>query len=201
MFQLAKTLSQGQTLTKCPACTRPSVMEKNIGQCQNPVCGYIYCSICLSCSTTGPEDFHDRCQKSQLLIDKPTTRRSSRIGLSDLSNSGVDLEHSCFFPEISHNSRNNDTSGYVSEMDSPVNRVKRNLTRRFSDKGGIVLAENNRRASVTTPVFRKRRSSLVPVISNEIKKEDAVEPPPSPPKVENIACSKQSKKNLKRLLR
>lgn len=193
---MARTLAHGQTLTKCPACTRPSVMEKNIGQCQNPFCNYIYCSLCLSFSTTGPEDFNDKCQRSQLLVEKP--RRSSRFGLSDLSNSGFDLEASGILPGLSHSSRND--TGYASEMESPVNRVKRNLIRSSSDKTNV-LAENNKCLSVKQH-YKKRRSSLVPVISNnDVKENTDVVEPPSPPKVKNIAGSKQSKKNLKRLLR
>lgn len=183
--KIAKTLTQTQSLTKCPACGRPSIMEKNIAQCQNLHCGYIFCSICLSFSTTGPEEFHDKCQKSKLLIDKP--RRSSRFSLSDLSNSGFDMEHSTLFTE---------SSGYVSEIESPLHRVKRNLIGRFSTERTGILSENNRNVSVKVH-HKKRRASLVPVVSNEVKENLDVVEPPSPPKV---ACSKQSKKNLKRLL-
>lgn len=199
-FQVAKTLAEGQTLHKCPACSRPSVMEKNIGQCQNPNCGYIYCALCLSFSTTGPEDFHDKCQKSQLVVDRP--RRSSRFGLSDLSNS--DLERSTIFPETSHASSRADTSGYVSEMDSPLNRVKRNLNRRFSaDKISVLTENNNKSVVVSRPrgSGKRRRPLLVPVVSNEAQGGADVLESPSPQKVkEAVAGSKQSKKNLRRLL-
>lgn len=186
---MAKTLVPGQSLVKCPACTRPSIMEKNIGQCQNLLCGYIFCSLCLSFSKTGPEDFYDKCQRSQLLVEK--RRRSSRFSLSDLSNSDFD---SGFLTELSHSSRND-----TSEMESPVHKVKRNLVGRFSDKT-TVLAESNRCVN-TTQHYKRRRSSLVPVISNDVKETVDVVEPPSPPKVKLVACSKESKKNLKRLLR
>lgn len=193
---MAKTLVQGQTLTKCPSCTRPSVMEKNIGQCQNPNCGYIFCSICLSFSVSGPEDFQDRCKNSQLVVNK--TRRSSRFGLSDLSNSGLDSEHSTFFTESSHTSKT-ETSGYVSDIESPINRVKRNLNGRFSVDKTNVFSENNRN---TPKIYhhKRRRPSLVPVVSCETKEILEISEPPSPPKVEAVAGSKQSKKNLRRLL-
>lgn len=191
-MKLAKTLNPNQTLRKCPVCNRPSVVEKNIAQCQNLNCGYIFCLACSSFSATGPEDFHDRCQKSLLLVDRP--RRSSKIALSDLSNSAVDLPDLCL---VSQNV-SRDTSGYVSEFDSPVRRVKRNLNGSFSGKAGV-LAESNRNV---VEVHKRRRRSLAvfPVVSKEIKENVEAEPP-SPPKVESVACSKQSKKNLKRLLR
>lgn len=191
--KIAKTLTHTQSLTKCPACYRPSIMEKNIGQCQNPHCGYIYCSICLSFSTNGPEEFHDKCENSKLLVNK-THRPSSRFSLSDLSNSGFDLEHSTFFTETSQ------SSGYVSEMESPLRKVKRNLIGRFSTERTGILSENNRNVSVKVH-HKKRRASLVPVISNEVKENTEIAEPASPPKVKVVVCSKQSKKNLKRLLR
>lgn len=173
------------------------MVEKNIGQCQNPNCNYICCFLCLSFSTTGPQDFHDRCQRSQLLVEKP--RRSSRFGLADLSNSGFDLETSSIFPELSYSPKND--TGYASELESPLHRVKRNLNRRFSDKTNVLM-ETNMCDSVKQP-HRRRRSSLVPVISTSEVMETNTEivEPPSPPKVQNVAGSKQSKKNLKRLLR
>lgn len=50
-------LNPNQSLTKCPKCIRPSVVEKSIAQCNS--CGYIYCQKCESFSYD-PEKFVDK---------------------------------------------------------------------------------------------------------------------------------------------
>lgn len=180
----------------------PAVIQRNISQCQNPYCGYIHCTKCLSFSMTGPEHFIDRCQTSRLLVDnQKSSLFGSRFGLYDISNGGN--EPPSFLLSDSPRSTpptqsKYDSSGYLSGNDiSPV--IKQNVNVHSGVKG--VLASRNINKVEKSLVRRKhRRSSLVSVVSasSTPKIIENVEPS-SPPRREHVACSKQSKKNLKRL--
>lgn len=183
-------------MRKCLNCSYPSIVQEDISQCQNPTCGTIHCLKCDSFAFK-PQDFYDRCQKSRLVLDKPENR--PRYSLSDLSNSIVDISSDVpSFLSTESASPRYETSGFISESDSPILRVRRNLRNSFGEKSQV-LSDHNKNVNYTYKT--KRRSSLVPVVSNSVEETNEIVEPSSPPKVKNVAFSKQSKKNLKRLLR
>ncbi|KAK9874328.1 hypothetical protein WA026_002678 [Henosepilachna vigintioctopunctata] len=209
-FKIAKLLNEKQSLSKCPRCDNPCIVDSSIGQCQNQVsCGYIYCLKCFSFSDTGPENFYDGCQSSALLRNTPQTR------LSDMSNSGRSTGHitlgesSSHLYSIFHSPKSSlnfeDSSGFISENDfspKPLH-VKKNLSQKLRSVRPSTKVFHLYNDVVSTSAPPKRRPSLaaVPVIPLEGNRIQEIEPP-SPPKVRNIvACSKQSKRNLKRLTR
>lgn len=208
-FGIASSLTNNQTLTKCPICLEPSIVENNLGQCQSIKCGYKYCLLCNSFAYKA-EEFHDKCNNSQLL-------NRTRNSLMDMSNSDYfsfsepfSESTSSFFNNSPISNSRYDSSGYHSGHDvanSSTNNnnsmsVKRNLTKCFGsplDKPKI-LSTNNR--MVRNKSKTERRSSLVPVIKgNATKKPDIVPEPSSPPRNTVLAGSKESKRNLKRLTR
>ncbi|XP_025834240.1 uncharacterized protein LOC112905649 [Agrilus planipennis] len=202
--KLVSTLKSSQSLLKCPRCFHLAVVEKNIGQCQNVLCQYIWCRNCSSFSATGPEDFYDKCQKSELVLEAPAVRQR----LLDISNAtattnvNTDTMPSFFMdssPGPLHlNTSKYDSSGYMSENDLGSPAVRRNTSTALTGKDkSNILKDCNRNSS--SSLRRSRRSSLLSVVeSNTPKIVETVEPS-SPPKVKNVACSRQSKKNLKRL--
>lgn len=208
--KIGKLLSDDQSLTKCPKCQKPSIVENSIGQCQNvSFCGYIYCQKCLSFSETGPEDFYDSCQSSALL------KSSSRSRLSDMSNNDRSMnryneESSSHLYSIFHSPRNSrifeDSSGFISESEySPkvsTSSVKRNLSQKLKNIRPKTQVFHMFNDVVPPSAPPKKRSALIttPVIPLENKSLQDSEPP-SPPKIRILACSKQSKRNLKRLTR
>ncbi|KAF2880554.1 hypothetical protein ILUMI_25625 [Ignelater luminosus] len=200
--RIAAQLLPNQSLQKCIRCMEPAVIQRNISQCQNPYCEYIHCTKCLSFSITGPQHFIDRCQTSRLLVDnQKSSLYGSRFGLYDISNGGNDPP-SFLLSDSPKNTPSTqskyDSSGYLSGNDiSPV--IKQNINVHSGVKS--VLASRNTNKIEKTSVRRKhRRSSLVSVVSasSTPKIIENVEPS-SPPRREHVACSKQSKKNLKRL--
>ncbi|KAL3271107.1 hypothetical protein HHI36_021603 [Cryptolaemus montrouzieri] len=204
--KIGKLLRDNQSLAKCPRCSKPALVENSIGQCQNQIsCGYIYCLKCFSSSSTGPEDFYDRCQSSALL------KNSKRNRLSDMSNNGryKSDESSSYICSIFHSPKSNrnseDSSGFISENEySPKPfHAKRNLSRKLTSVRSNAKVFHLFNDVVPTSVPRKIRTSLsaVPVIPLDNQRKQDIEPP-SPPKVRNVvACSQQSKRNLKRLTR
>ncbi|XP_044762901.1 uncharacterized protein LOC123319901 [Coccinella septempunctata] len=206
--KIGKLLNYHQSLTKCPRCEKPSIVENSIGQCQNVVsCGYIYCQKCFSFSETGPEDFYDSCQSSALV------KNSSRSGLSDMSNSDrstnrFNEESSSHLYSIFQSPRNSrifeESSGFISENEySPKPcSVKRNLSQKLKNirPKTQVFHLFNDVVPPTAPLKKRVSLFTTPVISLEKEKIQDFDPP-SPPKIRILACSKQSKRNLKRLTR
>ncbi|KAF5283197.1 hypothetical protein FQA39_LY17389 [Lamprigera yunnana] len=194
--KIASRLLPNQSLHKCLRCMELAVIQKSISQCQNPNCQYIYCTNCLSFSLTGPENFIDKCHMSELIVSH-NSHSFKRSSLYDISNgTTMYMAPSFLTNETQTNFQSKcDSSGYISECDITPN-IKRNL--------GIVENQPLQPMStnkVNNIVRRKiRRSSLVSVVSARATPKiiELIEPS-SPPKVKNIAGSKQSKKNLKRL--
>lgn len=178
--QAARTLSRKQSLSKCRKCDQILVVENNVGQCQNFLsCGIIYCLLCSSFSEKGPEFFKDSCGNSQL-----------RPKLANVSNT---MEESFYNNILAFSD-----SGFHSENEvSPV-KVRRNLfqTRNESPK---VLSNHNRSQTIVQ-TRRKSAISVVEVVPIRSEKKEVVDTG-SPPRLTYAACSKQSKRNLKRLTR
>lgn len=189
-LNMGQTLNEQQQLQKCRKCGKACIVEHNIGQCEK--CGFTYCLICDSVANS-PENFHDKCQNSKLLT-------KSRNQLSDLSNSNLnDVIENSSFSLLNSSSR---SSGFYSDCDTPK-IVKKNLSSSLRACGGKPKVLSNSNRIVCKKTVTQRRSSIVPVVvtENEKQKNEIMEPS-SPPKVKNYAiCSKQSKRNLKRLTR
>ncbi|KAB0791197.1 hypothetical protein PPYR_02997 [Photinus pyralis] len=182
--KIVSRLSPSQSLHKCLRCMEPAVIQKNVSQCQNPNCLYIYCRNCLSFSMTGPEYFNDKCRMSELVV----TTGLNRSSLCDISNGASPS----FFPNDTVPQSKYDSSGYASELDTtPV--IKRALAGQPLQPVTI-----NRLDSVIRR--RTRRPSLVSVVAARTTPQilEVIEPS-SPPKVKDVACSTKSKKYLKRL--
>lgn len=201
--EIARSLTKNQTMTKCRRCNKPSVVENHVGQCQDVNrCGYIFCLKCNSFANN-PKDFKDECENAQLLNNsKP------RNLLSDLSNCTVTSDYhsdnttASFFSSSLSSSRY-DSSGIFSECENatPKQVVKRNLTKSFITGEVKVLSSNNLIQSKEQKRI-KPKASCVPVLASSNKKSEQIIEPSSPPKVKQYtACSKQSKRNLKRLTR
>lgn len=191
-FQLAKTLKEGQYLNKCPLCNYAAIVDQNISQCQKDLCGYICCLSCQSFSKTGPENFVDKCQGAKLLFEKP----KSKPRLTDSpekDNNNSDLPS--FLLDDSFGTPKFNSSAF---METPISADSSKVCD-SSHRRSIILQDCNRDLS-EPKVYNKRRSSLAAVVSLNKSKEEDLEPS-SPPKVKNVAFSKQSKRNLKRLLR
>ncbi|KAK5638746.1 hypothetical protein RI129_013041 [Pyrocoelia pectoralis] len=194
--KIVSRLSPSQSLHKCLRCMEPAVIQKNVSQCQNPNCLYIYCRNCLSFSITGPEHFVDKCHMSELIVTKSNGSLLNRSRLYDISNGASSppsflLNDSFNLPQCKY-----DSSGYASELDgTPL--LKRNLA--VAHHQPLQPVSMNK---VDNVIRRKiRRSSLVSVVSARTTTPQILEviEPSSPPKVKDVACSKQSKKYLKRL--
>ncbi|XP_066257682.1 uncharacterized protein [Euwallacea similis] len=205
--EIGSHLNPTQSLTKCPKCTRPSIVEDHIAQCQEGTfCGYIFCQKCSSFSYN-PKEFYDKC-RGLTLGCSPLKRRPK---LEDLTNSSLDFNISTVFNSTAENGF---SSGYYSGCDSthsPLS-VKRNLNSSLSNsndsllKSQKVLFESNRSLS-TSSIKRedKRRSSgsIKPIVrTNTVKRRIEICEPSSPPKGPVYsACSKESRRSLKRLTR
>lgn len=207
-IELGSSLNQNQSLTKCPKCGKPSIVEKSIAQCQEVLsCGFIFCQMCDSFSYV-PEEFFDKCRG--LMLGGSVTKK--RRKLEDLSNCSLDFNMSSVLNSTSENHYH--SSGYFSGHDSshltPVS-VKRDLSRSFNTSEGHskpprVLLDSNRSLRNIQCVKGGQRKSVcnvAPVVPCEnVRKTIEIIEPPSPPKVKSYsACSKQSKRNLKRLTR
>ncbi|CAG9820509.1 unnamed protein product [Phaedon cochleariae] len=211
-YSIASGLNKYQSLTKCPRCNKASVVENYIGQCQDLLrCGYIFCRKCGSFASN-PKDFKDICNNAQIM-----NMPKARCHFSDLSNSSItsdyvtDTSSSFFSSSLNLNLINKfDTSGVApgSETSTPKLNVKRNLSKSFMSPSEVrikALSSNNNR--VLTPSHKLQcRTSLLPVLpfdnaNNNNNSCDILEPS-SPPKIkQHSVCSKQSKRNLKRLTR
>ncbi|CAH2011907.1 unnamed protein product [Acanthoscelides obtectus] len=194
--EIASCLNKNQSLIKCPRCNKASVVENHIAQCQNlNQCGYIFCQKCNSFSND-PEEFKDHCRHAQLNVPKP------RNLLSDLSNcttSDYATDSSTSFFTSSLTSSKYESSGFYSDVEvTPKRTVK---TKMLSSNEIKILAVSNANIGKES-VKSKRRTSLLPVVPLDTKKSVEIVEPSSPPKIKQPAvCSKQSKRNLKRLTR
>ncbi|XP_050311518.1 uncharacterized protein LOC126747067 [Anthonomus grandis grandis] len=207
-FETANNLTQNQSLVRCPKCQKPSVVEKSIAQCQNKLsCGYIFCQKCESYSYS-PEQFYDQCQ--DLRLDSSLVVENRRHLLGDVTNSSFDI--SSVLCSMS-------SSGYYSGYETshtPLS-VKRNLNMSSFGSGRSSLKkhpkpekplfETNRSLAVESPdqsKEEKRKSTdvIAVVKSKSIRKKIENVEPSSPPRVKTYAaCSKESRRNLKRLTR
>lgn len=74
IFISGSNLNPNQSLTKCPKCDKPSVVEKSIAQCQEVnSCGYIFCQKCDSYSYD-PKEFYDRLVNDRRRLKKALER-------------------------------------------------------------------------------------------------------------------------------
>lgn len=162
-------------------------MEQDIGQCQNLSCLYIFCLNCNSYSNTGPEDFHNKCDKAQLML--PKKQKLDRFELSDLSNSGS-------FSSFLGVSRT-ESSGYVSQPNTPLEKVKRNLRKSCGDKPLVASNTNTSRGAVPK---RKLKPHVIPVVSGTGKGTSRAAGAAAASKAKFDVGSEQSKKRLRRLL-
>ncbi|KAJ8957958.1 hypothetical protein NQ318_001957 [Aromia moschata] len=207
---IATELNKNQSLVKCPRCNKASIVENFIGQCQDVNrCGYIFCQKCNSFANN-PKDFKDKCNNAQLV----NVRRRSRLG--DLSNATVTSDYatdsgSSFFTSSSLNmslSNKYDSSGFFSEGEANTSllAVKRNLSQSFTspyETKPRALSSSNTRVGMHHHRLQRRSSllSVVQTCDSTAKTTEIVEPS-SPPKIKPYSvCSKQSKRNLKRLTR
>ncbi|XP_072388211.1 uncharacterized protein [Diabrotica undecimpunctata] len=207
-YNTGKSLYKNQSLMKCVKCQELSVVEHDIAQCQNIRCGYIVCRRCDSFSFD-PIQFKDTCQNAQLL----NSSRSRNL-LGDVSNNCLgtsdyvtDISNSIFSSSFSLNiSSKIDSSGIFSdfEVSTPKQKVKRNLSKAFMPRSEVkIFASSNSCIDMPQPKKFARRTSLIPVVSLESTKikPDTVNLP-SPPRTQQYSvCSRQSKRNLKRLTR
>ncbi|CAH0549269.1 unnamed protein product [Brassicogethes aeneus] len=190
-----KSLDKNESLRKCDICSKVAVVMHNIAQCESISCGYICCLNCNSSSFTA-EEFNDKCNGARLGLEK-----SKENPLTDMSNTSYSFFNNS---SASHSHSTRQESGFYSDMDSPV--VKRNLNRSFTSTPVVkkVLASNNNRIHLKSRNVNLNKStpihSVIKVETTRLPIE--VVEPPSPPRAKNyVACSKQSKKNLKRLTR
>lgn len=175
-FQIARNLTDTQSLTKCRKCNSAAIVDNNISQCQNlNSCGLIYCLLCSSYSETGSKDFKDACGHASL-----------RPKLGNMSNC---MEDSSFF------NFSNQDSGFYSENESPP-KVRRNLFKTNETSKALSICNKNK---VVVTYKRKDSITYVPVVANEQKRSQTE--CDSPPRYGYAIGSKQSKKNLKRLTR
>ncbi|XP_076256637.1 uncharacterized protein LOC143193996 [Rhynchophorus ferrugineus] len=204
-------LNFNQSLNKCPRCKRPSIVEFSIGICQNRNCGYIYCQKCDSFAFQYG-DFIDRCRG----ITFAQSLDKQRKWLEDMSNNSPDCTVGSILNSTTDylSSNMQYSSGYISGYDtSHTASVKRNLSKSFGGNGSIsrpqrALFDSNRSTrdnesfTKTHNCDDRRKSSIkiIPVIQNDKKRIEVKEPSSPPPKIYS-ACSKQSKKMLKRLTR
>lgn len=175
-----------------------AIKQKSISQCTNPHCEYICCVNCWSFSTTGPHDFVDKCNSSELKFN--TTKRS-RYSLYDKSNGGNDPPSFLLNDLLNTPQTRYDSSGYFSGTDNTP-KIKNTMVVQTKPKDTCIgpLTEHNNRFDRILYCRESRRSSLVPVVSPQKKyKNQEINEPPSPPRNRVVACSKQSKKNLRRL--
>ncbi|CAG9857464.1 unnamed protein product [Phyllotreta striolata] len=200
--EFAKILNKNQSLVKCPRCQRASIVDNDIAQCQDVNrCGYIFCKRCNSFADH-PKDFVDKCNNAQLL-----NASKSRNLLGDLSNSPITSDYgtgnsSSFFSSSLTLSSSSSCILSECEASTPKERVRRNLSKSLLLSSEMKIFCSNARNDSPQRRKSQRRASLVPVVSRDgEKRPDAdVMEPSSPPKVKMYSvCSKQSKRNLKRL--
>ncbi|GJQ85070.1 hypothetical protein Trydic_g3726 [Trypoxylus dichotomus] len=212
--EITKFLTENQHLEKCVSCKQATaIVEHNISQCRK--CGTIRCLKCTSISTTGPENFVNKCQQSILLFEKPPSRFS-------LLNSPKRVQNSDGTPTFLRDDSFNtsqicNSSGYLTDNElsqsrlsqsrlsqSRLSQSRRNSLSSTKDKetGDFprVLKDHN---LVVSSRFERDwipQHSILPVIPSTRRREEIIEPS-SPPKVKDVAGSKKSKKSLKRLVK
>ncbi|XP_050505714.1 uncharacterized protein LOC126883985 [Diabrotica virgifera virgifera] len=206
-YNTGKSLYKNQSLMKCVKCQELSVVEHDIAQCQNIRCGYIVCRRCDSFSFD-PRQFKDTCQHAQLLN---SSRPRNLLG--DVSNNCTgtsdymtDISNSIFSSSFSLNISKLDSSGTFSdfEVSTPKQKVKRNLSKAFVPRSEVkIFASSNSCIDMPQPKKFVRRTSLIPVVPLEATKikPDTVDLPSPPRNQQYSVCSRQSKRNLKRLTR
>lgn len=194
---MGKTLKYGQSIAKCQKCQSPSIVDNNIIQCPRPMCGYIYCSSCGSFSANGPENFIDKCNSSILIVDKPKLPRR----LTDSPPKEIDPNQLPFFlrdtTNLSYDNNNTDDVAMKKKTPPVVLAQRKRLSypiNLFQYSNRNVNDNNNSIQYERKPVI----ATVVPCIRNDTN--DVIIEPSSPPKVINVACSKQSKKRIKRRL-
>ncbi|CAG9770751.1 unnamed protein product [Ceutorhynchus assimilis] len=211
--ETAHNIFPTQSLIKCPKCDRPSVVENSIAQCtEGHSCGYIFCQKCFSFSYN-PEEFYDRCQ--DLALSNSMLKKRSR--LEDLTNCSADFNVSAI---LNSTVDNHLSSGYFSasgyDTSHTPQSVKRNLVNSLGGNDSLLQKERkalfnsntslNMSAIVMARREEKRRCSsgnIMPIVKLEtVKKRIEMIEPSSPPKVKPYsACSKESRRSLKRLTR
>lgn len=183
-IQIAQLLNSEQSLTKCPKCNKPSVVENKVAQCQSIMCGYIICQKCLSSSSTGPNDFYDKCQSSAL-------GKKPRPFLGDLSNNPSQDTDKIRkrFPSFdsSPNSGRKTKKDYKKLLQSQKPKLR-------------AFSEFNKNAikKAISPPKRRMSTGVVPVIP--LQNVNYVQDfEPMSPETKIIVGSQRSKQNLKRL--
>lgn len=185
-------------MERCLFCNKPvAIVERNISQCTSVSCGAIRCLKCDSISTTGPENFVNECQQSTLLIEKPPPRYSLLSSPKRYQN--ADGIPTFFLDDSINTSQTLNSSGYLTdtELTQTPHRHSGSFTREKADISQVLKTCNMRVINKPEKNW-SRRNSVLPVISTTRKKEEIVEPS-SPPKIKHVACSKKSKRMLKRL--
>lgn len=186
---MGKMLKHGQSMIKCQKCQSPSIVERNISQCQKPMCGYIYCLNCGSFSATGPENFVDKCNSSMLIVDKPKVARR----LTDSPPKEIDPNQVPFFLRDSTN-----TNYYNSNKSDIDDKLYSTNQRKFHNAHNILQSCNRNLSKVLLNVEKK--PSVAAVVPYRGIDKSTIAEPPSPPKISDVACSQQSKKRIKRRL-
>ncbi|XP_019869150.1 uncharacterized protein LOC109597814 [Aethina tumida] len=190
-YKRATSLDKNQSLTKCSKCQKPSVVQNEVAQCESLSCGLIQCLQCGSCAYR-PEDFRDKCSGARLA--PATSLNKSTFG--DLSNT-PNFKGRSFLCSSMNESKSE--SGFCSDLEQTP-AVKRNLSICFGEKKGLAI--NNSRVVMQKKSSVERLSAPIAQVIPINKKVIEIEEPSSPPKVRQYAaCSKQSKRNLKRLTR
>lgn len=185
-------LKFGQTITKCQQCQAPSIVERNISQCPRRMCGYINCLNCGSFSTTGPENFIDKCKSSILIVDKPKLPRR----LTDSPPKEIDPNELPFFLRDTTNLTYNNN-----ELTDSGNKTQTVLMRqRLSIPTNLFQSSNRNSINNNSSFTYQDKPAIATVLPCNEKQKEIIIEPSSPPKVTNIACSKQSKKRIKRRL-
>ncbi|KAL1501778.1 hypothetical protein ABEB36_007043 [Hypothenemus hampei] len=206
--ETGRSLNPNQSLVKCPKCNKPSVVEKYIAQCQDvQLCGFIFCQKCESFAYN-PDDFYDKCRGLVL----GGTLNKKRLKLEDRTNCSPDFNVSSIINSIADNPYH--SSGYFSGYDSSYTSlsVKRNLSSSFScsdsnetvpkSTRGILFSSNSNSSKSVKRDEKKLACTTVPVIQTTMRKKIEMIEPSSPPKIKTYsACSKESRRNLKRLTR
>lgn len=189
IVQIGKTLKPEQSMNKCPKCASPAIVERSISQCQKSMCGYISCLNCNSFSTTGPENFADKCKSSMLVFDKPKIVRR----LTDSPPKEIDPNQLPFFLRDATNTHLDDGSP------EKKSRVLLKQEKRRSSSNFNILQSCNRDIETVSQRLESKPPMVAVLPCREREIENIIEPS-SPPKISNVACSEQSKKRIKRRL-
>lgn len=213
-YSLSRTLTEDQSLLKCVNCQNVAIVTDSISQCQSGTCNYITCLKCGSFSTSGHQNFLDKCRQMKLEVDTPENhatpekRRNTIYTYSNTAQSSLHTPSSSSASSSGYftdsNASNRSTSNYTSHSNTSTQRRMSEINQNSIELKQRAVLKPSSVPNIQSGVKPKLR--LVPTGGAENKVPPSPPSPPSPStrREKRGAAFKRSKnaskKSLRRLL-